>query len=290
MFTYVPESRRDVRDWRAAPGNQLRERILDRQRKATAREVLRRHLGTIIAERRRPPSEGVVGLLCQARSQQRQALADSEIVAQALTALSADSEFTALTAAWLMYAPDRHPAARVRLRAEIDAAVGRRPLAWKDLKHLPYLSAVLKEAQRMHPVQVVPARLTAEPVEFDGYRIPRGWIVRYCIPLTHFLPDIFADPQRFDPDRFPPPREEDKRIPYNLIGFGAGPRHCTGRPFTLALLSALAVTIMQGYDWTVLPGQDLTPVLDNKTTFKPEGRSWVEFVPRRHPPRGDRIA
>ena len=269
-----------MRDWRASPSDQRRERILDLRRKAIAREVLRCHLETIIPERRSRPSEGVVGLLCRARDQHGKALTDNEIVAQALTMLLAGSDATASTATWLMYALDRHPAARVRLRAEIDAVVGQRPLAWEDLKRLPYLSAVLKEVQRMYPAQLFPARLAAESVEFDGYRIPRGWVVRYCIPLTHFLPEVFASPQRFDPDRFAPPREEDKRTPYSLIGFGAGPRHCTGKPFAINLLSALAVTILQRYDWAVLPHQDLKAVLDNRTTFKPKSRLWVEFAPR----------
>jgi cytochrome P450 len=280
LFTDVPGSRRDVRDRRASQGDEWEEARRDLRRKSAAKELLVRHLERVIDERRRHPSQDVVGLLCQARDKQGRGLSDSEIVAQALTLLSAGSDSTASTATWLMYALDRHPAIRARLRAEIDGSIGQGPLEWEDLRRLPYLACVLKEVQRMYPVALVPARLAAEPVEFDGYRIPEGWIVRYCILLTHFLPEVFADPERFDPDRFAPPREEDKRVPYSLIGFGAGPRHCTGKPFAIALLSVLAATILQGYEWTVLEGQDLTPVLDNNTTFKPRSRLWVELTPR----------
>jgi len=36
------------------------------------------------------------------------------------------------------------------------------------------------------------------------------------------LPEVFADPDKFDPDRFGPGREEHKASPYAYLGFGGG--------------------------------------------------------------------
>ena len=136
----------------------------------------------------------------------------------------------------------------------------------------------------MYPAALAPARVALEDFEFDGYRVPEGAIVRYCIALTHFLPEVFANPRRFDPDRFAPPRDEERRTPMSVVGFGAGPRHCVGKPFAEVFLGVFAALLVKKCRWEVLPGQDLGAVLDNNTTFKPRGGLWVQFTPRREGP------
>jgi retinoid hydroxylase len=49
--------------------------------------------------------------------------------------------------------------------------------------------------------------------------------------FTHRLPEIYAEPDLFDPNRFAPPREEESKHPYSLIGFGGGTHSCIGVEF-----------------------------------------------------------
>jgi sterol 14-demethylase len=39
---------------------------------------------------------------------------------------------------------------------------------------------------------------------------------------VHMNPDIYPDPPTFDPERYKPGREEDKREHYGYLGWGAG--------------------------------------------------------------------
>ena len=73
---------------------------------------------------------------------------------------------------------------------------------------------------------------------------------RSCNPIAagHWLPTIFADPGRFDPDRFAPPREEDRRHPYALIPFGGGPRICIGVNFAQVEIKALAAHVLRSFE------------------------------------------
>ena len=88
--------------------------------------------------------------------------------------------------------------------------------------------------------------------------MPVGSIVYYSILFTHSMPEVFRDPDRFDPARFAPPRSEDKRTPFGLIGFGAGPRSCIGKKLARTEMKIILATLLAAYKWRVLPGQDLT--------------------------------
>ncbi len=49
--------------------------------------------------------------------------------------------------------------------------------------------------------------------------------------FNHMLPQVFNKPDKYDPERFAPPREEDKAKPFSLIGFGGGRHACLGTNF-----------------------------------------------------------
>lgn len=278
-FTDVPEGRRDLprapdqQRW-TQPFNQAEEV----RARVSARFQLERYLKRVIAERRQQPTLDVISLMSQARDKQGLPLNDSEIVAQTMMLLAAGSDTTSAMTTWLFYELGRHPRVRAALREELRAVVGGAPLKWEHLRQLPYLRCVLKEVERMHSPTVGGVRIAVEPFEFDGYRVPAGWKVRDCAVLTHFLPEVFAEPEKFAPERFAPPREEDKRTPFSLIGFGAGPRHCTGQELAIAFMQTVAIEAVRNFDWTILPDQDLTPVLDR--VFKPRSRLKLKVSAR----------
>ena len=67
---------------------------------------------------------------------------------------------------------------------------------------------------------------------------------------THMLPHIWTTPTSFDPDRFAAPREEHKRAPYALVGFGGGPRICIGRAVARTELALLVAGVLRHYRLT----------------------------------------
>lgn len=52
--------------------------------------------------------------------------------------------------------------------------------------------------------------------------VPSGSYIAYSASDVHMNPNVFTDPETFDPQRFSPERGEDKREPYSFIGWGAG--------------------------------------------------------------------
>ena len=66
-----------------------------------------------------------------------------------------------------------------------------------------------------------------QPFQIPGVgEVPPGGFLAYNVTDVHLNPDIYTDPCAFDPDRFRPGREEDKREPYAFLGWGAGEQHC----------------------------------------------------------------
>jgi retinoid hydroxylase len=79
--------------------------------------------------------------------------------------------------------------------------------------------------------------------------------------LTHRLPELYREPDTFDPDRFAPPREEDKQHPFALIGFGGGNHFCLGVEFAQMEMKLILSILLQNYDWTVTPtAAEIAPV------------------------------
>ena len=91
-------------------------------------------------------------------------------------------------------------------------------------------------------------RGVTEDVEFGGYLIPAGWNVMVSAIFTHRLPEIYAEPDKFDPDRFAPPRAEDTKHPYSLIGFGGGAHSCIGVEFAKMEMKLILGILLDNYD------------------------------------------
>ena len=74
-------------------------------------------------------------------------------------------------------------------------------------------------------------RLVTRDIVFDGYLIPKGARVRVCVWESHHRPEAFADPYRFDPDRFrdSTPTKED------FAPFGVDNHQCPFGGMTISL-------------------------------------------------------
>lgn len=79
--------------------------------------------------------------------------------------------------------------------------------------------------------------------------------------LTHYSREIYTDPDCLEPDRFAPPREEDKKCSFALVGFGGGPHGCLCFEFAQMEMKIVLATLLRRYDWTVTPERlSITPV------------------------------
>lgn len=64
-----------------------------------------------------------------------------------------------------------------------------------------------------------------------GACVWQGTIVATSPAFAHRLPNVYSDPTAYQPDRYLPPRAEDKVAPFSYIGFGGGRHACLGQNF-----------------------------------------------------------
>ena len=218
-----------------------------------ARDGLTAILLELLAERRRMSLDeqphDVLSLILQARDESGERLSDEQILGHLNILFVAGHETTTILGAYTLYLLATLPEQRRRVEAELDALLGdsTSPISVAATREMKLLDNFIKETGRLHPPVFTVPREVMRDVEFAGYRLPAGTPVRLALAASHHLPAVFANPEVFDPDRFAPPRDEDRRTPYGLVTFGGGPRLCIGVNFATIEVKMLAAHVLRSY-------------------------------------------
>jgi cytochrome P450 len=136
---------------------------------------------------------------------------------------------------------------------EVDSSLKGRPPGFEDLPALEYTQRVIMEAMRIYPPAWVFARSAVKDDVIGGYRIPAEALVIISPYVTHRLPGLWADPERFDPDRFLPERSQG-RPRFAYFPFSAGPRQCIGASIAMMEAQMIIAMAAQRYRLLVPPG------------------------------------
>ena len=151
----------------------------------------------------------------------------------------------------------------------------------EHLERLTYLTQLARELRRYFPMNSSTffGRVT-EDIEVGGYRIPAGWGAIGGVHITLHSPEVFAEPERFDPDRFSP-EAVAARAPGSYVPHGDGlyeHHRCAGEDLVTVACQIYLVLLLRRGTWS-LPAQDLA--LTNE--LFPLPASGVQIALTRHP-------
>ncbi|GAA2268757.1 cytochrome P450 [Streptomyces atrovirens] len=230
-----------------------------------ARRDLARTVDELVADRASrldesdPGDDAFARMILAARRHDDPAVGRRLLREELVTLLLAGHETTASTLGWTLFLLARHPHVRDLLRDEARAVLagGRTPDA-DDLHKLTYTTQVVQEAMRLYPPVWILPRVAQQADEVGGFPVPAGADVLVCPYTLHRHPDLWDDPERFDPGRFDAARTAN-RPRYAYIPFGAGPRFCVGSG--LGMMEAVFVTalVTRDLDLDVVPGHRGVP-------------------------------
>lgn len=241
----------------------------DLQTAVRFRNLARVILG-VVAERRKTGGRpfDFLSLLMDARDRKSgEGMTDKELLDEINTLIIAGHETSAGTLNWTWYLLSRHPDVEARLLAELAAMTPGDGFSFDQLMELNYAACVLKETLRLYPPVWLFSRRALKDDHLGDVRIPAGAHIFIAPYFLHRRPELWPDPERFDPDRF-----DEARSPpvdrYAFIPFSAGARRCIGEYFSfvemqmhLALLAPRFATGLAAG----APAAELEPAVNLRT-------------------------
>jgi cytochrome P450 len=193
-------------------------------------------------------------------------LTNSELRDEVMTMFLAGHETTAVALTFTLYLLSQHPEVEARVRDELGRVLGGRTPTMNDLKELVYLDWVLKESMRLYPPVWSLARMAIADDALGGHHVPKGTTVMFFPYIVHRLPEIWANPERFDPERFTP--ERFAAIPKTAyLPFLHGQRKCIGDGFASVEARLVLATLLQQLRFSL--AQEPVLALDANVTLRP---------------------
>jgi cytochrome P450 len=215
-------------------------------------------------------------------------LSDEELVGQAAVLFSAAHMTTAHSLSWTLFLLSEHPSVMDQLWDEWQRGEGQESMpgfdavpegaAWGDAdshggaeQSLSLLERVIKESMRILPASAYSQRINVEAVQLGPYRLPRGSGIVFTPLVTQRLPEIYANPQQFLPDRWLTLRPS----PYAYHPFGAGARMCIGGPLALVIMRVALRRILGRFRLSVVEGADVSAHVESTMLVPTHGVPMV---------------
>jgi cytochrome P450 len=227
------------------------------------------YFGRQIDARRAGEGQDIFSQLCKATTDDGALLTRQEIIDHMSFLMMAAHDTLTSSLTSFVYYLSINPEWREKLREEM-AALGLakgEPLPYERLDALPLTEMAFKESLRLiPPVPSIP-RCAMRDTEFRGFRLPAGTRVNVNPLYTHHMPDVWPEPQKFDPLRFTDEATR-ARHKFAFVPYGGGAHMCLGLHFAYMQAKCFAYHLLSQSDVSAAPG------------YKPDWKLWPIPQPR----------
>ncbi|GAB4833656.1 hypothetical protein Ancab_031901, partial [Ancistrocladus abbreviatus] len=144
-------------------------------------------------------------------------------------------------------------------QAELKQVIGRgNPIEEGDIARLPCLQSIVKETFRLHPAApfLVPRKVDVD-VDLCGFMVPKCAQVLVNAWAIGRDPNLWENPNSFEPERFMGLEIDVKGQDFELIPFGAGRRICLGLPLAIRMIHLTLGSLIHSFNWKIENGAKL---------------------------------
>ncbi len=250
--------------------------MLKSKRYITARDKTREFLLDLLQEHRDTPHGGdLFDIALAARDQAGQPYSEADLVLVGIGAYVAGMDTLANTLSFMLYGLLKNPDALHAVRQETDALFEQGELlTLQHMRSLKALHGAAMETMRLYMISPITMRSAIKPFTFAGYSIPLGSDIMIANGITHFLPEYFPDPNRFDIER------DIRAVPPQVYTpFSLGAHTCLGAGVAESLLMLTAAAILRFADIRLDP-QGYTSKISSTPAPNP-GKGFIMSVSSR---------
>src|SRR6202050_567188 len=192
------------------------------------------------------PQSDLLSLLMAATDEQGGRMNTKQLRDEVMTLFIAGHETTAVTLGWTWHLLSQNPRVEQKLHTELDSVLHGAAPTLDQIRQLPYLDTVLREALRLYPAAYIIQRTCNQAVSLGGYFFPRGSTFLMSQWVLHRDPRYFDNPDEFRPERWLDGLA-DRLPPYAYFPFGGGPRKCIGQTFAMMELAIVIALLAQRF-------------------------------------------
>lgn len=263
------------------------------QKRNAARAKMVELFGKVIKNRRDNPdvkhSDGtdILSIFMDVKYKDGSPITDEQVTGLLIALLFAGQHTSCITSTWTSLFILNNPEIMKRIVSEQMDIFGADPDAAVDYKKvnedMPLLHNSMKEALRLCPPLILLIRYAVKELKVKAagknYTIPKGDMVLISPSVGMRIPEVFKDPDAFDPDRFGPGREEDKSSPYAYMGFGGGMHSCMGQNFAFVQVKTILSVLFREYEMEMIA--DKVPDIDYEAmVVGPKGDCRIRYKKR----------
>lgn len=194
-------------------------------------------------------SDDLLSIYINSTDEDGNKMSKHQILDEMLTVILAGFESTSNTLVWALAYLNKHPEEYNKLINEakdiFNSGLSQEELLQKIIS-APVCSNILKETLRLCPPIWNLPRMAKEDIEVDGNYIPRGSFVIVNPYVTHRIPEIYSNPEKFIPSRWD--GDFEKNLPLGAyFPFSEGNRKCIGDQFAMIEMKIILLTMSNSF-------------------------------------------
>mmetsp|Transcript_35999 Transcript_35999/g.52760 ORF Transcript_35999/g.52760 Transcript_35999/m.52760 type:complete len:492 (+) Transcript_35999:103-1578(+) len=212
---------------------------------------------------------------------------NEEVTGLLIALLFAGQHTSCITSTWTSLFIMKNPDIVKRVVKEQSAVLGGDAasimLDYDKVNNMELLDNCMREALRLCPPLILLMRKAMKDFKVNSkdtsYIVPKGDMVLVSPSVAMRIPEVFQEPEKYDPDRYAKGREEHK-TPFSYLGFGGGMHSCMGQNFAFVQVKTILSILFREFELEMvsdtMPEQDFEAMV-----VGPKGDCRVRYKRRK---------
>ncbi|CAB3261620.1 unnamed protein product [Arctia plantaginis] len=211
---------------------------------------------------------------------------DKDLVAQAVLFLLAGFDTISTAMTFIIHELAVNPDVQEKLVQEIKEFDQKNDgqLDFKSIQSMKYMDMVVSEGMRLHPPAPFLDRKCVKDYNFGRVNktatkdliIRKGAAIGFPIYIFHRNPELFPNPEKFDPERFSDENKHNIK-PFSYMPFGLGPRNCIGSRFALCEVKVMLYQLFRKIKVSPCEKTTIPLKLDKGFVMNIQNGAWVRL-------------